>query len=219
MRIITQNVQHWWGKRFENIIKECLKHDPDVFVLTERRNNKNEQYTKLNIPYHQYIISDVTGNKNTVCILTKELWKYLGNYKSNSINIQYKTLNIRWVYFPQKEEKGEVFDYLSNTIQDTNSLVIWDFNTGKWWIDEQWKTFSCHEEFLYLSEKILIDARRTRNTTKKEYSRYSNAGNGFRIDHVLATKDINEKIISIYYNHETRNQWLSDHSMMIVDIG
>lgn len=218
MLVITQNLRHWGGNRFTQLLNECIRRDPDILILTERRNNKQELYARLNIPYHQYAITDVPDIQNTVCILTKKPSQLVSTYENNVLTIVNNWIVIRWVYFPQKKEKKKVFDYISSTIVNTSSLVIGDFNTGKHLIDEKWKTFYCHQEFSYLSDEKMTDARRTRHNDIKDYSRYSNAGNWFRIDHVLVTDDINQRITQIAYDHSTREEKLSDHSMMTLTL-
>jgi exonuclease III len=218
MLIITQNLRHWGGDRFEQLIKTCIGHDPDVLILTERRNNKQKLYESLNTHYYQYAIQDVADIKNTVCVLTKKPSHLVSTYKNNVITLVSGWITIRWVYFPQKNEKKEVFEYISSTIVDTSSLVIGDFNTWKHFIDEKWKTFYCDQEFAYLSEQKMSDARRTRHNNTKDYSRYSNAGNWFRIDHIVVTQDIQEQTQDVGYDHSIREQGLSDHSMMYINI-
>ena len=214
MHIITQNLRHGWGDRFKQLIHTCLKEDPDVIVLTERRNNKQKLYESINIEYNQYIIQDISPKQNSVCILTKEKATIKHIYQHHILVLQYYWLSIWWVYFPQKNAKKKVFEFIETNLSITNSVVIWDFNTWKHFIDEKWKTFSCQNEFTKLSEENLCDARRRRNKVALEYSRYSNAWNWFRLDHILVTHDINKDTIDIWYDHSIREIWLSDHSMM-----
>ena len=97
-------------------------------------------------------------------------------------------------------------------------LVIGDFNTGNFYEDEKNATFSCTREFNELKVNGLIDSWRSRNKDIKEFSWYSHAGNGFRIDHIFSTPIINDRIKDIYYSHNEREQKISDHSAMIVEI-
>lgn len=197
---------------------KCIEKDPDVLVLTERRKNKQREYVALDLSYNQYVINDVSLVKNTVCILTKQEAVMKSTYKHNVISIEYNWLHVWWVYFPQKNEKKEVFDFMYSNIANTWSVVIWDFNTGKYFEDELWKSFYCHKDFVKLSDEKLVDIRRIKNKHAKEYSRYSNSWNGFRIDHSLITSDIEKNITDAWYDHTVREKWLSDHSMMCLTI-
>jgi len=218
MFIITQNLRHWWWDRFKELIRMCIIENPDVIVLTERRNNKQDLFDSMNVGYKQYIINDIPWVKNTVCILTKDTAMIKKSYNHNILVLEYKWITIWWVYFPQKNEKKWVFDFIDSNLSKTNSIVIGDFNTWKHYIDESWKSFYCHDEFTYLSEEKLTDARRTRFINSVEYSRYSNAWNWFRIDHILVTSDIDRNISEVWYHHQVREKWLSDHSMMFLNL-
>ena len=65
----------------------------------------------------------------------------------------------------------------------------------------------------------LSDLGRTHNgELAQEYSWYSNAGNGFRIDHALAGMKVTSRCVNSYYDHSTRDT-LTDHSALIVELG
>ena len=218
MLVITQNLRHWWWNRFKWLVERLLEKKPDILVLTEWRNNKLELLNQIKWEYSHYHIDWISSIKNSVCILTKKQWALRESYQNNVITIEYEWINIAWVYFPQKNEKRIVFDYLLKHIKNENSIVIWDFNTWKHFTDEQWKTFYCALKFAKLSEEKLTDARKTRHNDELDYSRYSNAGNGFRIDHILVSNNLENKVKRCEYDHSYRNKWLSDHSMMHIEL-
>ncbi|HYX05984.1 MAG TPA: hypothetical protein VE912_04550, partial [Bacteroidales bacterium] len=97
-------------------------------------------------------------------------------------------------------------DFLGN-----NGLIIGDFNTGKHYIDEKGKTFYCSEYFDKFNEASLIDSWRSRKHNEKEYSWYSNVGNGFRIDHAFSTPNLDRLITNVHYSYVERENGLSDH--------
>ena len=98
-----------------------------------------------------------------------------------------------------------------------NGFIIGDFNTGRHYIDEKRKTFYCSEYFDRFKEASLIDSWRSRNQEIKEYSWYSSKGNGFRIDHVFSTPDLDKMLSDVHYSHVEREKGLSDHSALIVE--
>jgi len=67
----------------------CIEENPDVIILTERRNNKQTEYDALNLSYNQYVIEGVPSVKNTVCILTKQEAIIEYTYKHNVITVIY----------------------------------------------------------------------------------------------------------------------------------
>jgi len=100
---------------------------------------------------------------------------------------------------------------------DPAHIIIGDFNTGAHKLDESGSTFYCAEQFDQLSSAGLIDSWRTRNPLLREFSWYSNAGNGFRIDHAFSSSIADGGIQRIYYNHEPRDSGITDHSALVVE--
>ena len=74
-----------------------------------------------------------------------------------------------------------------------------------------------------LFQQLLLDgwhdAWRERHPEAREFTWISTRkSNGFRYDHALASKVLNEKILNVQYDHLAREDKASDHSLMIVDI-
>ena len=107
---------------------------------------------------------------------------------------------------------------LDPTVLKEQSLLLGDFNTGRHFLDERAKTFYCAEYFDRLENLGWVDAWRSRNEGTKEFSWFSNAGNGFRIDHAFVSSDLNKRIQSVTYDHSVREAGLSDHSALVVDV-
>lgn len=71
--------------------------------------------------------------------------------------------------------------------------------------------FHCADQFVRLANETLNDLWRAHNGQKAlEFSWYSRAGNGFRIDHALAGIGTVGRRVTSYYDHSTRDQ-LTDH--------
>lgn len=83
------------------------------------------------------------------------------------------------------------------------SPLIGDFNTDKHFINETGKTFALADQFDCLDSLGWHDMWRERNNDVIEYSWYSNAGNGFRLDHAFGTDSLNAKVKNLWYgtNH------------------
>jgi exodeoxyribonuclease-3 len=103
-------------------------------------------------------------------------------------------------------------------LPSSNILAIGDFNTGSNTLDTEDAKFHCADQFVNLANTTLTDLWRTHNgELAKEYSWYSNAGNGFRIDHALAGVKATSRCVACYYDHSTRDT-LTDHSALIVEL-
>ncbi|NCD08078.1 MAG: hypothetical protein EOL98_01385 [Negativicutes bacterium] len=229
MKITTWNIRHGGGNRINEIIKWIGNHDTDYFVITEYRNNENGVLLSKALAkcgYSFQITPKIEKNKNTLMIASKR--EFTGVYFHNElgydcsrvIKVEDDEIIIYGVYFPQKNEKKKIFEFLLNEMNrqlDKTRIFIGDFNTGKPYIDEEKKTFYC-SEYMDVIEKSHIDAWRYINKNKREYSWYSNLGNGFRVDHVFINQSDVNKIAQCFYLHEKRIDKTSDHSIMEVEL-
>ena len=98
------------------------------------------------------------------------------------------------------------------------AMVIGDINTGKHFEDEASRTFICAEKFEQMLKTGWVDAWRSRNPSAREFSWFSNKGNGFRIDHALCTDAMNHKVQNVSYLRESITGGLSDHACLTLDL-
>lgn len=229
MKITTWNISHGGGNRINEIIKWIENHDTDYFVITEYRNNENGVLLSKVLAkcgYSFQLTPKIEKNQNTLMIASKR--EFTGVYFHNELGYDYSRvikveddeIIIYGVYFPQKNEKKKIFEFLLNEMNrqsDKTRIFIGDFNTGKPYIDEEKKTFYC-SEYIDVIEKSHVDAWRYINKNKREYSWYSNLGNGFRVDHVFINQSDKNKIAQCFYLHEKRIDKTSDHSIMEVEL-
>ena len=230
MIISTWNLRHGGGSRIKDII-EVLKDNiqTDILVLTEFRNNSNKEILLSSLEKMGYAFFYMPKSEpkiNTVFIATKknynvEYFEELKEHKQRVVKIKASNFSIYGCYFPQQKLKKEVFEFLLNQIQiypNENIIITGDLNTGKHYLDEKGASFYCSEYFDKLEQKGMIDAWRLSYADNKEYSWYSNAGNGFRLDHFFISKSIKEKVTKCFYKHNYRERKISDHSFMSLEI-
>jgi exodeoxyribonuclease-3 len=85
-------------------------------------------------------------------------------------------------------------------------------------MDEEGATFF-HADYLdKIEQGNLFDAWRHFHKDKKEFTWFSNAGNGFRLDHFFVHKDLKEKVKRCDYIHRYREDKITDHSMMLLEL-
>jgi exodeoxyribonuclease-3 len=96
----------------------------------------------------------------------------------------------------------------------SKQVIIGDLNTGLYKLDEGGKTFECVDHFKKLLQIGYRDAWRNVHGYKREYSLYSSAGNGFRLDHAFVSPTLYDSIENCAYCHAPRVEKLSDHSML-----
>lgn len=226
MKITTWNLQHGGGKRINSIITSLKENiDTDLFILTEFRNNSGSELIKRELIESGYTCLytvDCPPTVNSVLIASKTefsstSFEELEEHKNRIIKLENSSFTIYGCYFPLNEHKRKVFEFLLNEIDKNttkNIIITGDYNTGKHFQDEKGATFIDSGYLNKFEEKGLIDVWRNLNPDKKEYSWYSSAGNGFRLDHFYIHSQLNDQVVNCYYEHKYRENKISDHSMM-----
>jgi exonuclease III len=65
-----------------------------------------------------------------------------------------------------------------------------------------------------------VDAWRARNGKAREFSWISpRSGHGFRYDHALLSPPLNQQVRAVRYLHQLREEGLSDHSGLVLELG
>ena len=224
MKILALNIRQGGGTRIDSICSYLIAQDCDALVISEFRRNSsgNQLIEALRQAGFSHIHHNNTDSKqNTVMLATKQASNLL---KIDGCSNEWSLIGISWAglqlvgtYFPQRKDKAGVFNTLE-TMASSDLLAIGDFNTGSNALDSQGAKFHCAEQFGNLANTILTDLWRTHNgELAKEYSWYSNAGNGFRIDHALAGVKATSRCVACYYDHSTRDT-LTDHSALVVEL-
>ena len=229
MRIISWNIRHGGGARVNDIITLLAAQKPDIVIIPEFRNNDNGERIKealSNIGLSHNAVPNIDPKLNTVLISSRFVFKpsffkeELGKWEGRILSAEFEDLIIYGVYFPQRNEKAHLFNFILDRAQKQSAkptLFIGDFNTGKHLIDEERSTFYCSDYLDKMEEYGLKDCWRHQNGNKREYTWYSNSGNGFRIDHSFGNDLFIENMKNCYYDHEPRMKRISDHSMMILE--
>lgn len=230
MKIVEWNIRQGGGTRIDQIIGNILNHDSDYYVLTEYRNNENgrkliESMAKNGYVHHFALPAD--KNKNTVMIGSKHnfsttvFYEELQDEYYRVLKIESDELILYGTYFPQKNEKKKIFEFLLKEIAVETTkptIVIGDFNTGKPFVDELKNTFYCSKYMDFIEQCGYVDAWRFIHHDEREYTWFSNKGNGFRVDHAFINANYKNNIVECYYSHDERIHKLSDHSMMEIKI-
>jgi exodeoxyribonuclease-3 len=98
--------------------------------------------------------------------------------------------------------------------------LIGDFNCGIPFADSDTRTFACTHLFQALLQQGWVDAWRVRHGKAREFSWISaRSGHGFRYDHALVSAPLNPQVKEVRYLHHLREEGLSDHSALVVELG
>ena len=229
MRIMTWNARHGGIVIAQRFAEQILRFDPDIVIITDFRNNAAGQTIKEIISSGGLSRHSDVGTllcENSVLLSSKLPFSLkqvpcLGRHAHRGVWARFSEMDVLGFNFPRRYEKLPIFDAIYSLDRDALSeatLLIGKFDTGSHYVDEIGATFFASKHFEMMSDVGWIDAWRTRNLGKREYSWFSNTGNGFRVEHAFATPELNKTIERVFYDHSVREQGFSDHSALVVDI-
>jgi len=98
-------------------------------------------------------------------------------------------------------------------------IIAGDYNTGINHVDQVGKSFWYEDELIKLKKNGYVDAFRHIHGDIKEYSWYSHQGNGYRYDHTYVDEALIPIVKDCYYLNSWREEKLSDHSPMVLELG
>lgn len=126
------------------------------------------------------------------------------------------------VYFPLKQHhdpfwEDEFLPYVE-TLRAAPAIVAGDWNTGSRALDISGGPVAGMARFDALIASGWTDAWRSLHPEERDYSWYSGAGNGFRLDHAVLTPSLASRLRRVDYLHGVRVSGLSDHSALVVEL-
>jgi exodeoxyribonuclease-3 len=104
-------------------------------------------------------------------------------------------------------------------VAEKAAVAIGDFNSCRAYVDEAGAIDKTAHFFEKIKAAGFRDQWRDRNPDGREFSWYSTRGNGFRIDHAFLSRGLAARTGAIRYSHNERLAGISDHSLLILDIG
>ncbi len=227
--ILSWNIQQGGGSRVHAITQALLKEKPEVIILSEFRNNEKGIQLRTGLlkgGYRYQAVTAAASQENSVLIASRHHGNSIlhpncdQKFPSNIVEMQFDAFSVIGVYLPHKK-KHKLFDYIQERIKkgDASYIVAGDFNSGINGLDQVGNSFWYEDDLKSLTEIGYLDAFRLQNGAVKEYSWYSHQGNGYRYDHTFIHKALVPIVKSCHYLHEWREQKLSDHSPMVLEIG
>ena len=228
LKIISWNIRQGGGTRINSICNNLIKSDEAVIILSEYRNNASGMKIRNSLLKAGYRYQNVTAAKadvNSAAIFSKIPCNQIlypnadEDFPHNILCSEFEALKVYGMYLPHKK-KHKLFDFILNEVDDEKPCILaGDFNTGKNYIDQKGNSFWYTDKMEALEKKGYADAFRHINGDVKEYSWYSHQGNGFRYDHTYVHSNLLPITKACYYIHEWRENKLSDHSPMVIELG
>ena len=234
MKILSWNILHGGGQRANDILDAIEKEQPDIVTLQEFRHGSSKQVLLDGLKDmgldEQYAPETHSARDNSVIIASQSHFQAQVFPKNEPLPARairaffpdYNELNLIAAHLPQKKKQPPFLHALIDLDKDflkENSLIIGDLNTGIPFEDSETKSF----EHTFLFQQLLrdgwVDAWRSRNPKKHEFTWISTKQkNGFRYDHALVSSSLNKQITTIEYNHKVRLNGVSDHSYLVVSL-
>jgi exonuclease III len=231
MKLLIWNIQQGGGPRRAGIVDRLRHHDADVVVLIEFIPDSAGIFPELSSnPHwpHRYC-TDRNGHDYSLCILSKTpgTAKPAGLPVLDQSGLWLETelpayeFSIGVVHVPTKKgQKRPYCDALVKTAAATKNgplLLAGDFNTGRHPIDGDLKSLGGVQQFQAMLDGGFVDAWRQFRGNQQEYS-FFRRGRGYRIDHALASRSLLSRVRSCDYSHGEREDGMSDHSALILEI-
>jgi exonuclease III len=231
VRLLAWNIRQGGGSRLVGIIDAIARHDADVLVLSEYRGGDSAErlrtalatlgyryVTKLAPPPHRTGVLIASrrrfGGQRALCLPLEEPWRL--------VEVDLGALRLTGVYMPNLLKKVPYWQALVTAFAvraDGDAVAIGDFNTCRAYVDES-GALDTTAYFMDSMDRIgFRDLWRHRYPDGREYSWYSHRGNGFRIDHAFLSPGLAARAGPVRYSHEERLAGLSDHSVLLLDLG
>lgn len=245
MKLLSWNIQHGGGTRDVRIVSAIADHNPDLIALTEFRAKPGmtlcQAFGANGWPH--IVSSSPAGIDNGICVLSRAPLR--SDRASTAppenavrwldIDLPEHGFGIGVVHIltvlpgakePEGAAKTRFWEALLTAAEariGEPMLFLGDFNTGAHLVDETGSTFVCAEHFARLSALGWVDVWRHFHGDAKEYTWYSlprggAPASGYRLDHAFATPTLLPRITSCRYSHTEREQKVSDHSILILEI-
>ena len=221
IEILSWNILHGGGTRFQKILEAIAVIDADIIALCEFRPTTATLKHLANLGYVNQYLAQTPSTKNTVVIFSKIPGQVNfhetadTNFPYSIISTEFEAFELYSIYLPHKK-KHFLLDYLIDRCSNQTKPIILtgDFNTGINGVDQKGQSFMYESSFKKLLTLEMGDAFRHLHLDKRVYSWYSPKGNGFRYDHTLMSTDLLPLVKSFEYIDLLRANKLSDHAPM-----
>lgn len=231
LRILTLNIRHGGGRRVGSIAEVVKSLSPDTVVLTEYRNSAlgDALRSALRLEGWKHQVASPTGERVNGVLVAARYQLSLGHTvvsaaaweRDRSLVVRSEPCIVVAVYFPPEPKKIRSWERLlvtARALAQEPVLLIGDFNTGKHYLDEAGATFIGPEYLERLEGIGYVDAWRALNPTGREYTWFSSAGNGFRLDYAFLSPALAPTLLDARHIAWPRLLGITDHSALIVEL-
>lgn len=239
MRILTWNILHGGGpRRTPAIALAILDHRPDLVVLTEFRLTTGGQLAGV---LHDHGLAhqahtDPPPKRNGILLASRfpitEIRRpdpRVFGSKLITASVPGLGVHVGAAHVPdarahdhhaltRKSLYWKALLDIAGRWKDRPAMLLGDLNTGRPGLDEDARTLTSAAMLGRLGEAGFTDAYRHLHPRGRDRSWYSATGSGFRLDHALTSASLTPRIESVRYSQSEREQRLSDHAPMLLEI-
>lgn len=238
MRIATQNL-NWGGEptapgcngepRLARLVQMMARLDADLLILTEFKSGPLGDELKalladagypylLNQAQEPFKLGSAIASRRQAVVIDLPFPPMIEPWRSIGVSIE--GTDVFGFYFPLNEAKLHYWDWVltnAERLRDRSVVLLGDFNTGKVRVDEVGETFDCQDKHEALEALGFVDTWRAAYPKGRDYTWYSSAGNGFRLDYIWASAQLAPVIQRVWHDHESRLTVATDHSAVVAD--
>lgn len=234
MRLLTWNIRHGGNaKRFEDLVQAIQAHDADIIVLTEfRRKSDIPLETELReLGWTWVATTNPPAGTNGILIASRFEMQCVSHDPvapcppERWLEVRFPSLDlaVSGIHIPGAGDKWDKLSYwrqlvtIANARASGHHVLVGDFNTGRK-IDAEGTPFKYAEYMDELEAQGWVDAFRVQNPEAREFTWYSTAGNGFRLDYAYLSKALASYLVLARHSQAERLVKLSDHAPLVVDL-
>lgn len=229
--IMEWNIRHGGSRdRLPGIIDTIRRHQPDLLILTEFRCNACESFLRAalkDLGYEHQIASDVPEKTNGIFIAAKTGLQLeedpAAMHRLLPLHVPSLDLHLLGTHIPGSGDKWDkrgiwnrVLDY-ARRHREERVVMIGDFNTGLP-EDAEGAPFALPEKMRELQSIGYADAWRSLHPSEREYTWWSSAKNGFRLDYAYISPSLTSHLLSASHCQEGRLSGFSDHASVLITL-
>ena len=194
--------------RMPAIALAVLDHRPDVVVLIEFRRTTGGQIAGVLADHGLWHQACTDPGPGTNGILIASRFPLTDSREPSDARarrwiesrIDALDVTLAGIHAPDASSARAQRSYWQSLIEDArvragaNLLLLGDFNTGRRKMDEEGATFRCTSLLGNLCTLGFTDCWRAAHPERREYTWFSHAGSGFRIDAVYSSAGVRERV-------------------------
>jgi exonuclease III len=228
--LLVWNIRHGGGSRLGRIVEALARHDAGIVVLCEyrRRTVVVLRAALGGLGYRHATTTEPPPGRNGVLIAARRPFRQRGPLSGRvpdpyrMLDVEFADLRLTGVYLPNLLQKVPYWEAIVRSAarrRGRAALFVGDFNTTRHFIDEAGTVCLTSAYMDRIERAGYRDVYRDRYPDRREFSWYSHAGNGYRIDHAFGTPRLAAAVTAVRYSHDERLGGLSDHSILLLDFG